>query len=54
MSLYLKLKSWLPGFDIELITLDNLNNYERVFLCNQEYYLITDGHIAAIQIALKQ
>ncbi len=49
MFLYLKLKSRLPEFNIELVTLDNLNNYENIFYCNQEYYLITDGHLATKQ-----
>lgn len=49
MPLYLKLKPRLPEFKIELVTLDNLNNYENIFYCNQEYYLITEGHPATKQ-----
>ena len=47
MSLYLKLKPRLPEFNIELVTLDNLDRYENIFYCNLEYYLITEGHPAA-------
>ena len=46
MSLYLKLKPRLPEFNIELVTLDNLDRYENIFYCNSEYYLITEGHPA--------
>lgn len=46
MPLYLNLRSRLPEFEIELVTLNNLNNYENIFYCNQEYYLITSGHPA--------
>lgn len=46
MSLYLKLKPRLTEFNIELITLDNLDRYENIFYCNLEYYLITEGHPA--------
>lgn len=49
MSMYLKLKPRLPEFNIELVTLDNLNSYENVFYYNKEYYLITDGHFATKQ-----
>lgn len=49
MSLYLKLKPRLPEFNIELVALDNLNNYENRFYCNQEYFLITDGRFATKQ-----
>lgn len=49
MSIYLKLKPRLPEFNIELVTLDNMNHYENIFYCNQEYYFITDGHPAAKQ-----
>lgn len=54
MSIYLKLKPWLPEFDIELVTLENLKNYENIFYCNREYYLITDGVLLQDKIALKQ
>ena len=36
MSLYLKLKPRLPEFNIELVTLDNLDRYENIFYCNSE------------------
>ena len=49
MSLYLKLKSRLHEFNIKPVTLDNLNHYENILYCNQEYFLITDGHIATRQ-----
>lgn len=49
MSIYLNLKPRLPEFDIELVTLDNLKNYENVFYCNREYYLITDVRPATRQ-----
>ncbi|MCI8387697.1 MAG: GNAT family N-acetyltransferase [Clostridiales bacterium] len=49
MSLYLKLQHRMPEFNIELITQDNLNSYENIFYCNQEYYLITDGRAATKQ-----
>ena len=32
-----------------MVTLDNLNHYENIFYCNQEYYLITNGHPATKQ-----
>lgn len=49
MYLYLKLKPRLPEFNIELVTLNNLNKYENIFYCNKEYYLITDGYFATKQ-----
>lgn len=54
MPIYLNLKPRLPEFNIELVTLDNLKNYENVFYCNREYYLITDGVLLQDKIALKQ
>jgi len=42
-------KTRLPEYNIELVTLDNLNHYENIFYCNQEYYLITNGHPATKQ-----
>lgn len=54
MSIYLNLKPRLPEFDIELVTLENLKNYENIFYCNREYYLITDGVLLQDKIALKQ
>lgn len=46
MSLYEKLKLQLPEFSIEVVTTDNMENYENIFYSNQEYFLITDGHPA--------
>lgn len=49
MSLYLKVKCRLTNFEVELVTLNNLNDYENIFYCNEEYYLITDGRPATKQ-----
>lgn len=49
MSLYLKVKRRLTDFEVELVTLNNLNDYENIFYCNEEYYLITDGRPATKQ-----
>ncbi len=39
-------KIHLDGCTVEDITLDNINKYEDVFYCNEEYYMITDGRAA--------
>lgn len=46
MSWYDRFKKQLYEFDIDIITLDNLGRYEKIFYCNEEYFLITDGRIA--------
>jgi ribosomal protein S18 acetylase RimI-like enzyme len=46
MSLYNQVKHQLPEFNIELVTLENVNKYENIFYSNKEYYMITDGHTA--------
>ena len=33
-------------YEVEYITLDNVNKYEDVFYCNNEYYMITEGRVA--------
>lgn len=37
---------YLDGYAIEPITTNNLGKYEDIFYCNEEYYIITDGHPA--------
>lgn len=49
MPLYNTLRHQLPQFNIEPVTLENLNKYETVFYSNKEYYMITDGHPATKQ-----
>ena len=36
----------LEGYSVEPITSDNLNQYEDVFYCNTEYYMVTEGRAA--------
>ena len=49
MSWYDNFKRQLYDFDVNIVTLDNLNEYENIFYCNEEYFLITDGRIATRQ-----
>ncbi len=44
-----ELKIQLSDYDVDFVTLDNLSIYESIFYCNEEYFLITDGHIASRQ-----
>ena len=37
---------YLNEYAIEPITINNLDKYEDVFYCNEEYYIITNGHPA--------
>ena len=39
-------KIHLNGYTVEQITMNNLDKYEDIFYCNEEYYMITDGHPA--------
>ena len=39
-------KIYLNGYTVESITTNTLDKYEDVFYCNEEYYMITDGHPA--------
>lgn len=48
--MYQMLQSLLPEFTIELVTIDNLSDYESVFYNNKEYYCLTDGHPATREI----
>ena len=43
MPLYEKLQQHLSDYTVELLSLENLDKYEKVFYCNNDYYLITDG-----------
>lgn len=43
------LSSHLPEYTVETVTLENLYKYENIFYDNIEYYMITDGHMAAKQ-----
>ena len=36
----------LQGYSVEPITNENLNQYEDVFYCNTEYYMVTEGRAA--------
>lgn len=49
MSWYDNFKMRLRDFDVNIVTLDNLNEYENIFYCNEEYFLITDGRFAIKQ-----
>ncbi|MBQ8392950.1 MAG: GNAT family N-acetyltransferase [Clostridia bacterium] len=45
-----KMQHYLPDYKIEIITLDNLSKYEEVFYSNEEYYIITDGKPADLEL----
>ena len=53
MSLYDKLKYKLSEFNIECVTLENVSKYVNIFYSNEEYYMLTDGHIASKQDVLE-
>ena len=36
----------LQGYSVEPITNENLNQYEDIFYCNTEYYMVTEGRAA--------
>ena len=46
MSIFEKLEHRLPEFNIEAVTLDNLEKYENIFYSNTDYFMITDGRPA--------
>lgn len=48
--MYQKLQALLPEFMIEPVTMANLSTYEPVFYSNEEYYCLTDGHLATREI----
>ena len=49
MSWYDGFKAQLCDLDVNIVTLDNLNEYENIFYCNEEYFFITDGRFAIKQ-----
>ena len=46
MNMLEKLQQRLVEFNIEPVTLDNLEKYENIFYSNTDYYMITDGRFA--------
>ncbi len=46
MNLYEKMQFHLSEFVIEKITIDNVEKYEEIFFCNEDYYILTDGRTA--------
>ena len=47
MHLCKNLQRRLSDYNIELLSLENLDKYSEVFYCNNDYYLITDGRPAS-------
>ena len=45
-----QLQANLYDYNIELITLNNLEKYVDVFYSNEEYYTITDGKVADLEL----
>lgn len=50
IMMYQKLRSLLPEFEIEPVTMQNLSTYETIFYSNEEYYYLTDGHPATREL----
>lgn len=47
MHLRTNLQQRLSDYNVELLSMENLDKYSEVFYCNNDYYLITDGRSAS-------
>lgn len=47
MNLYKKMQMLLSEFVVEKITIDNIESYQELFFCNEDYYILTDGRPAS-------